>query len=179
MGVAILVATSVTGGAAPVCEPGKGYVAADTAQQLNQDFLAKLKAVGISTVIRYYDWPEETLPGKTLTARELALIGKAGLSVAVIFQHNSDCLCTFMRKGRGKRDANRALELAKSFAQPAGSAIYFGVDGIDAQFLTLLAATDLPSGEPQAKKLVQRYVRAYFEEVATVMKSSGYRVGAY
>ena len=39
--------------------------------------------------------------------------------------------------------------------------------------------TDLPSGEPQAKKLVQRYVRAYFEEVATAMKSSGYRVGAY
>ena len=44
---------------------------------------------------------------------------------------------------------------------------------------TLLAATDLPSGEPQAKKLVQRYVRAYFQEVAQAMKSSGYRIGAY
>ena len=101
------------------------------------------------------------------------------MSVAVIFQHNNDCLCTFMRKGRGARDAKRALELAKSFSQPAGSAMYFGVDGVDAQFLTLLSATDLPSGEPQARKLIQRYVRAYFEEVATAMKSSGYRVGAY
>ena len=61
-----------------MCEPGKGYVAADTAQQLNEEFLAKLKAAGIGTVIRYYDWADETLPGKTLTARELALIAKVG-----------------------------------------------------------------------------------------------------
>ena len=40
---------------------------------------------------------------------------------------------------------------------------------LDAQFLMLLAATDLPSGEPQANKLVQRYVRAYFQEVAQAM----------
>ena len=179
LGLALLGPIAGATGAAPVCEPGKGYVAADTAQQLNGDFLAKIKAVGMGTVIRYYDWPEETLSGKTLTARELALIAEADMAVVVIFQHNNDCLCTFMKKGRGTRDAKRALELAKYFSQPAGSAIYFGVDGVDAQFLTLLAATDLPSGEPQAKKLVQRYVRAYFQEVAPVMKSSGYRIGAY
>jgi hypothetical protein len=170
---------TVVSGAAPVCEPGKGYVAADTAQQVSEDFLAKVKAIGIETIIRYYDWPDETLPGKTLTARELALIAKTGMSVAVIFQHNSDCLCTFMRKGRGTRDARRALELARSFSQPFGSAVYFGVDGVDAQYLTLLSATALPSGEPQARKFAQRYVRAYFEEVGAVMKSSGYRIGAY
>lgn len=162
-----------------MCEPGKGYVAADTAQQLNEEFLGRLKEAGIGTVIRYYDWGDETLPGKTLNAREVALIAKSDMSVALIFQHNNDCLCTFMRKGRGARDAKRALELAKSFSQPAGSAIYFGVDGVDAQFLTLLAATDLPAAEPQAKKFAQRYVRAYFQEVAMTMKSSGYRVGAY
>jgi hypothetical protein len=179
LGVSILAASPVASRAAPVCEPGKGYVAADTAQQLDEGFLAKLKAAEIRTVIRYYDWADETLSGKTLTARELALISKAEMSVAVIFQHNNDCLCTFMRKGRGTRDAKRALELAKSFAQPAGSAIYFGVDGVDAQFLTLLTATNLPSGEPQARKFVQQYVRAYFQEVSTAMKSSGYKVGAY
>jgi hypothetical protein len=165
--------------AAQVCEAGKGYVAADTAQQVNENFLANIKAVGIETVIRYYDWTEETLPGKTLTFHELALIAKAGMSVAVIFQHNSDCLCTFMQKGRGRRDARRALELARSFSQPSGSAVYFGVDGVDAQFLTLLAATDLPSGEAQARKFIQRYVRAYFQEVGSIMKTSGYRVGVY
>jgi len=177
--LALLPSSAVASGAAPLCEPGKGYVAVDTAQQLNEEFLGKLKAAGIGTVIRYYDWTDETLPGKTLTARELALIAKADMSVAVIFQHNNDCLCTFMRKGRGTRDAKRVLELATSFSQPAGSAVYFGVDGVDAQFLALLAATDLPSGEPQARKFVQRYVRSYFQEVATVMKSSGYKVGAY
>jgi hypothetical protein len=179
LGLALLAPIAGATGAAPVCEAGKGYVAADTAQQVNGEFLAKIKAAGIGSVIRYYDWFEETLPGKTLTARELSLIAEAGMAVAVIFQHNNDCLCTFTRKGRGTRDAKRALELAKYFSQPAGSAIYFGVDGVDAQFLTLLAATDLPSGEPQAKKLVQRYVRTYFQEVAVAMKSSGYRIGAY
>ena len=126
---AALAASPSSGSTAPVCEAGKGYVAVDNAQQLQADFLLKLKSAGIGTVIRYYDWAEETLPGKTLTSRELSLIAKADMSVAVIFQHHNDCLCTFMRKGRGTRDARRALELAKSFSQPAGSAIYFGIDG--------------------------------------------------
>jgi len=177
----LVVLAGATGGshAAVVCEAGKGYVAADTAQQVNENFLTKIKAVGIETIIRYYDWVDETLPGKTLTLRELNLLAKAGMSIAVIFQHNNDCLCTFMKKGRGRRDARRALELARSFSQPPGSAVYFGVDGVDAQFLTLLAATDLPNGEAQARKFVERYVRAYFEEVAPVIKASGYRVGVY
>jgi Domain of unknown function (DUF1906) len=121
--------------AAPACEPGKGHLAADLAQQVNEEFLTKLKGASIDTIIRYYDWPEETLPGKTLTRRELDLIAKVGMSVAVIFQHHNDCPCTFMTKGRGVRDARRALELTRTFSQPAGSAIYFGVDGVDAQFL--------------------------------------------
>ena len=119
------------------------------------------------------------MPGKTLTRRELDLIAKTGMSVAVIFQHHNDCLCTFMTKGRGARDARRALELAKSFSQPAGSAIYFGVDGVDAQFLTLLGATGLPAGEAQARKFVERYVRDYFRNITQVMQSSGYKIGAY
>jgi len=165
--------------AAPVCEPGMGYVAADTAEQVNEEFLLKLKDAGIGTIIRYYDWVEESLPGKTLTRRELELISKAGLSVAAIFQHHNDCLCTFMAKGRGGRDARRALELAKSLAQPAGSAVYFGVDGVDAQFLALLLATGLPAGDPQARTFVHRYVGAYFQEVVKAMRSSGYKIGAY
>jgi hypothetical protein len=165
--------------AAPACGPGNGYVAADTAQQVNEEFLLKLKGAGISTIIRYYDWVEETLPGKTLTRKELEDIGKVGLSVAVIFQHHNDCLCTFMAKGRGGRDARRALELAKSFSQPAGSAVYFGVDGVDAQFLDLLVATGLPGGDAQARTFVHKYVGAYFQEVAKAMRSSGYKIGAY
>jgi Rv2525c-like, glycoside hydrolase-like domain len=165
--------------AAPICEPGKGYVAADMAGQVHEEFLTKLKAAGIDTIIRYYDWPEETLEGKTLTQRELDLVAKVGMSVAVIFQHQNDCLCSFMAKGRGVRDARRALELARTFSQPAGSAIYFGVDGVDAQFLSLLSATDLPIGEQQARKFVRTYIHSYFKDVGGVMHSTGYRIGAY
>jgi hypothetical protein len=165
--------------AAPACERGKGYVAIDASQQLDEAFLKKIKAIGINTVIRYYDWSNETLPGKTLTLRELNLLAKLEMGVAVIFQHFNDCLCTFITKGRGTRDAKRALELARTFAQPAGSAIYFGVDGVDAQFLSLLRGTAMPAGDAEARKFVQRYVRGYFEEVMQSMKGSGYKIGVY
>jgi hypothetical protein len=165
--------------AAPVCEKGKGYVAIDASEQLDETFLKKIKAIGINSIIRYYDWSNETLPGKTLTMRELRLIAKLEMSVAVIFQHFNDCLCTFMTKGRGTRDAKRALELARTFAQPTGSAIYFGVDGVDAQFLSLLRGTAMPAGDAEARKFVQRYVRGYFEEVMQSMKGSGYKIGVY
>jgi hypothetical protein len=171
--------SSLPANAAPVCEKGKGYVAIDASEQLDEAFLKKIKAIGIDSVIRYYDWSNETLPGKTLTLRELRLIAKLDMSVAVVFQHFNDCLCTFMTKGRGARDAKRALELARTFAQPAGSAIYFGVDGVDAQFLSLLRGTAIPAGDPEARKFVQRYVRAYFEEVTQTLKGSGYKIGVY
>jgi hypothetical protein len=170
---------SLPADAAPVCEKGKGYVAIDASEQLDETFLRKIKAIGIDSVIRYYDWSNETLPGKTLTVRELRLIAKLDMSVAVVFQHHNDCLCTFMTKGRGTRDAKRALELARTLAQPAGSAIYFGVDGVDAQFLSLLRGTAIPAGDPEARRFVQRYVRSYFEEVAQSMKGSGYKIGVY
>ena len=165
--------------AAPKCEAGKGYVAADASLQLSEDFLQKLKAAGISTVIRYYDWVNETLPGKTLSMRELKLIAKLEMSVAVVFQHNNDCLCTFMTKVRGRLDAQRALDLARSFSQPKGSAIYFGVDGVDAQFVTLMRATGQPVGDAQVRKFIQAFVRPYFQEIAKTMKTSGYKIGVY
>src|SRR5262245_28037621 len=165
--------------AATVCERGKGYIAVDASQQLGEDFLRKIKAIGVNSVIRYYDWSDETLPGKTLTLQELRLIAKLEMSVAVVFQHHNDCLCTFMTKGRGIRDAKRALELALTFSQPVGSAIYFGVDGVDAQFLSLLRGTGIAGAEAEARKFVQRYVRPYFEEVTQTMKASGYKIGAY
>src|SRR5262249_57206295 len=80
---------------AVICEKGKGYVAIDASEQLSEDFLRQIKALQIDNVIRYYDWSNETLPGKTLTTRELRLIAKLDMNVAVVFQHHNDCLCTF------------------------------------------------------------------------------------
>ena len=51
--VALTAAAPSSSGGSPLCEPGKGYVAADTAQQLNEVFLEKIKSAGIGTIIRY------------------------------------------------------------------------------------------------------------------------------
>src|SRR5262249_24704495 len=118
----------------PACTSGKGFGAVDISYQTNNDFLNRIKAIGVSTVIRYYDWVHETLPGKTLTSGELARIRQNSLELAVVFQHNNDKTSTFETVDRGTIDAKRSLDLARSFEQPANSAIYFGVDGVYSQF---------------------------------------------
>jgi hypothetical protein len=179
VGAGFLFHMSSQGIAGPVCEPAKGYVAVDVSEQVNEGFLRKIKEVGIGTVFRYYDWTNETLRGKTVTKRELALIARQDLNVAVVFQHNNDCMCTFMNPQRGRMDADRSLALATSFSQPRGSAVYFGVDGVDGQYLNLLKETNLPSGESQAGHFIRKYVRNYFEQISVRMKSSGYKIGVY
>jgi hypothetical protein len=179
LGAAVLASPSLEAIAAPICESGKGYVAADISQQVNGDFLDKIKSIGINTVIRYYDWKNETLPGKTLTRLELELIASKDMNLAVVFQHNNDCLCTFMDGRRGNIDAQRALELAKSFDQPPGSAIYFGVDGVDAQFLELLRGSGLSSDVKYADGFIHNYIRSYFTNIKDNLVSKGYKIGVY
>jgi Domain of unknown function (DUF1906) len=120
-----------------------------------------LKSIGVSTVIRYYDWENETLPGKTLTAAELNLIKRNHLSVAVVFQHHNDLRTTFETASRGRTDARRSLYLASAFNQHAGSAIYFGVDGVF---------------QPN---LVDRYFKEINSEFATNKANIGYSIGIY
>src|SRR5580658_10423194 len=141
--IAALWALSCAVVAGPACTAGGNYGALDTSRQVNDFFLKRVKDIGISTIIRYYDWEQETLPGKTLTSRELALVKRNDLNIAVVFQHNSDKTATFETIGRGRSDARRSLELAQAFKQPSGSAIYFGVDGVDGSFkVDQGAATD-------------------------------------
>lgn len=102
--------------------------------------LARLKSdFGISTVFRYYDHENETLPGKTLTGSEADAIIAAGLKIGVVFQHHNDDPAKFLDPASGKRDAERALKLADSMRQPYGSAIYFGVDGPERHLDPLIA----------------------------------------
>jgi hypothetical protein len=133
---------------------------ADLSLQVTDGFLKTLKAAGVRTVARYYDYPDETLPGKTLTQPEVDLIAARGMSIVVIFQHHNDHFDSFT-PARGDGDATRALELAARFGQPAGSAIYFGVDG------------DWESDAEQAK------IQAYFEAAHAKIAAAGYRVGVY
>jgi Domain of unknown function (DUF1906) len=147
--------------AGPSCNAGQNYDAVDISKPINDRFLKTLKSIGVSTVIRYYDWENETLPGKTLTAAELNLIKRNHLSVAVVFQHHNDRRTTFETAGRGRTDARRSLYLAHAFNQHAGSAIYFGVDGVF---------------QPN---LVDRYFKEINYEFATNKANIGYSIGIY
>jgi hypothetical protein len=124
-------------------------------------------------VIRYYDWPDETLPGKTLTIGELAQIKQNLLNVAVIFQHHNDKIATFEDPNRGVLDANISLDLARTFSQPANTAIYFGVDGVDSQFLERNRNRDMTD------KYGISSIKRYFADVNRVVAGSSYFVGAY
>lgn len=139
----------------------KGGIAVDLSTHVNQSFLDQIKALQVSTVIRYYDHENETLPGKTLRRAERDLILQNGFKIAVVFQHNNDQLSSFTAN-RGTLDAVRALELAKENLQPKGSAIYFGVDG---------------DWGPKTSELDQ--IRRYLRNASQVVRSAGFRMGVY
>ncbi|MBV9373558.1 MAG: DUF1906 domain-containing protein [Alphaproteobacteria bacterium] len=119
-----------------------------------------MKAIGVKTIIRYYDHEGETLPGKTLRRAERDTIVMSGLGIGVVFQHRNNKFASFTAF-RGRQDAERSLILAAENSQPRGSAIYFGVDG----------AWSAPN------ELVN--IMTYFQEVNTRLAGSGYRVGVY
>src|SRR6202040_2323285 len=60
--------------------------AVDSSAQVTQSFLDRMKAIGISTIIRYYDHEDETLPGKTLRRGERDAIVLNGFKMGVPFQ---------------------------------------------------------------------------------------------
>ncbi len=160
-GVALaLIAAAPVAQAASKCPNRLHAKAADLSGQMTDKFLKTIKASGVSTIARYYDYPDETLPGKTLTQAERDLVAARGMSLVVIFQHHNDQFTSFT-PARGDGDAVRALELAARFGQPKGSAIYFGVDG------------DWESDAEQATIL------AYFQAAHARVAPAGYRVGVY
>jgi hypothetical protein len=119
-----------------------------------------MKAIGINTIIRYYDHEDETLPGKTLRRGERDVIVMSGMKMGVVFQHRNNKFASFSAL-RGRQDAERSLILAAENSQPRGSAIYFGVDG------------------PWNTSYELANITAYFQEVNARLVGSGYRIGVY
>jgi hypothetical protein len=134
--------------------------AVDSSSPVTQNFLDRMKAIGIGTIIRYYDHEDETLPGKTLRRGERDAIVMNGFKMGVVFQHRNNKFASFTAL-RGRQDAERSLTLAAENAQPRGSAVYFGVDG------------------PWSGSYELAAIMAYFREVNARMAGSGYRVGVY
>ncbi|MEW9919477.1 glycoside hydrolase domain-containing protein [Marimonas sp. MJW-29] len=124
--------------AGPGCEAQPEMTAIDASHPLTEltarggvPGLSALRQMGVETVIRYYDNVAETLPCKTPMPEETQALLEAGFSVLAVFQHHNDNPMTFLTPGRAALDAQRAIELALANGQPSGSAIYFGVDGVD------------------------------------------------
>ena len=155
--------------------PSRERVAAiDFSKQADPEALDLARALGATTILRYYDWaegptrekfdfywePGPTLPGKTLTQKERDLIFSKGFSLAVVFQHRSDLRKTFLDTKRAGFDARRALELAGELGQPKDSVIFFSVD-FDAR-----------------EKNIE-HVKRYFETVGEMVGAANYRVGVY
>ena len=132
----------------------------DTATRLDAAKVAMLREAGVKTVFRYYSHLPPSLPEKDLTPDEARLILDGGLSIGSVFQHYNNCFLTFENRW-GPEDAAQALAQANAAGQPAGSAIYFGVDG------------DWPYRE------MLDPVLAYFEAVSAAFEGSGYSVGVY
>jgi hypothetical protein len=105
---------------------------------------------------------------KTLSAAERDLILSHGLNILVVFQHFNECVETWLDQRRAAYDAKRALELAKALSQPAGTAIYFGVDGADEKFRERGEADHGMS-----------HIAGYFRTIAAYLKPAGYKVGVY
>ena len=149
-----------TAHATDLCVRDPQVQAVDSSAPVTESFLDQMKAIGVKTIIRYYDHEDETLPGKTLRRGERDAIVMSGLKLGVVFQHRNNKFASFTAF-RGRQDAERSLILAAENSQPRGSAIYFGVDG----------AWSAPN------ELVN--IMTYFQEVNTRLAGSGYRVGVY
>jgi hypothetical protein len=138
-------------------KPGE-YQAFDRVGYSDQKFVDVMRHVGMDQIaIRYYDWKNESLAGKTPTAAELAVYKANGIPVVMVFQHLNNREATFKDASRPATDANRTLELARQWKQPKGSAIYFGYDG-DFEYSV---------------------IKSYATKVAKIVRDAGYRVGMY
>jgi hypothetical protein len=89
------------------------------------DVLNELRGGRIDFVARYYRDPTSRWPA--LTAREAQHLSSLGLKIVTIWEwHSHDP--AYFTYGSGYNDAVQAYRQAKAVGQPAGSAIYFGVD---------------------------------------------------
>ena len=154
--------------AAPPCAGNPHYTAADFSAPVTElvadghlPVLEMLKRFGVRTIIRYYDWPEETFACKTLLPEESDGIIKAGLSIATVFQHKNEDPEVFFSETRGTKDAERSLELADANGQPYGSAIYFAVDGVDDTIDAMVSEYRATGGRPPSQARLRYLAKIY------------------
>jgi hypothetical protein len=89
-------------------------------------FLKGLADHGVNTIIRYYS-DKNNLPCKNITPEERTLLHEHGFNVAIVYQYLGRAPGKYTKES-GAKDAAFCLKRADEIRQPAGSAIYFGID---------------------------------------------------
>jgi 3D (Asp-Asp-Asp) domain-containing protein len=96
---------------------------------LCKDKAACIKHAAYDFVFRYYADPTLTNDkDKILKPDEAAALVAAGLKLGVCFQNGRSNQVSYFNRANGKRDGIYAYRYAQQMRQPAGSAIYFGLD---------------------------------------------------
>jgi hypothetical protein len=138
MTVGAVLALAAPALAAPSCTAHKAFPTADLSQPVTtitspsgKSGTTLFKQLGVKTIARYYDWIDSETTCKSLWPQESDALIKAGFSIITIFQHENSDPETFFDKSRGAKDAREAIKFAGANGQPAGSGIYFAVDGVD------------------------------------------------
>jgi hypothetical protein len=133
---------------------GKGL---DTPQSA-MNVASLLKADGMEFVARYYFAGGSFK--KLLTKAEAQVITQAGLWIVSVFESGRPVAASYFTTEQAIEDAANAYLCAVHAGQPAGSVIYFAVDGD-------IAPDDLPA------------ITHYFQIVHDNLKPRGYLVGVY
>ncbi len=124
--------------------------------------LARLRAAGIETVIRYY---ARSMSSKVIRRAEALAIKEAGLRLGIVYEGAGDRLSAFSQDIGFKDAAFSRSYGAREIEQPAGSAVYFAVD------------FDAGAGE------IRSAIIPYFRGVARAFAEDNglpvYRVGVY
>lgn len=87
--------------------------------------LARLRAAGIETVIRYY---ARSLSSKVIRRAEARAIAQAGLRLGIVYEGAGDRLSAFSQDMGFKDAAFSRSYGAREIEQPSRSAVYFAVD---------------------------------------------------
>jgi hypothetical protein len=92
-------------------------------------FIPCLKTAGVKVVLRYYASQfQASVPEKRLEPDEVIALSKAEIAIGIVYQYNAVSKDAFNLE-QGKQDGRFARKYAAdTIKQPAGSAIYFGVD---------------------------------------------------
>jgi hypothetical protein len=97
-----------------------------------------LKRKGVIAVGRYYRIRK---PEYRITVPEAQKLSAAGIMIFMVYEDTGQKASLDLTKAQGKADGRTALQQAREIGQPAGSAIYFAVEGLPHGY----TSADLPA----------------------------------